>query len=104
MAQPFGFNVSSFLRTWPYEPTKGRVNVGADETVAAISRGVFLAEAGDPAFCQTNTNIDLAATNGRDHVSRSGGEGNQGGIQAEVLLGKIEGRGEVLRHVANSER
>lgn len=84
--------------------TQRRLDVGAHQPVAAIAFDVLLAQAGDPPLGQADADIDLVGTEGRDHVASAGGEGDQLGIQAEVLAGEVDRGGKMLRHVADAER
>lgn len=83
--------------------TKRCLDVGAHEPVTSVARCVLLAEAGDPAFCQADADVDLAGAEGGDHVARSGRKGDQVGVEAEVLVCEVDGRGKVLWHIAYSE-
>lgn len=83
--------------------TEWCLDVSAHEPVAAVAGRVLLSQAGDPAFCQANADVDLACTERGDHVARSGRKGDQLGIEAEVLLCEVNGRRKVLWHVSYSK-
>lgn len=77
-------------------------HVGAHETVAAVALDVFLAQTGDPALGQADADINLAGADGRDHMAGARGERDQGGVEAIVLLGKVEGGREMLGYEADA--
>lgn len=84
--------------------TERRVYISADQAIPTITLQILTAKARNPPLGEPDGGVNLAAANGRDHVAGARGEGDEGGIEAVVLLGEVEGRGEVLWHIANAER
>lgn len=52
--------------------------------VAAVLDLLLAGETGDPALCQADGNVDLIATQGSDHVSGTGGEGDKADLEWEA--------------------
>lgn len=83
--------------------TERRLNIGAHNAIAGITRLILLAKPGNPRLCEPDANVDLAGPNCRDHMARPRREWDELRVEAEVLVRKMEGGGEVLRHEADAD-
>lgn len=72
------------------ELTKRSIDVCSNQAISTISFNTLLAKTGDPSLRQTDGYINLTGTNGRDHVTCSGREGDESGIETVVLLSEEE--------------
>lgn len=85
--------------------TERCLDISANNLVASVlvTRLLSLAQAGDPALSETDTDVDLSTAQGCDHMASARGKGDELGIQAIVLLCEVDRSREVLGHKANAE-
>lgn len=72
--------------------TKRSVDICANKAISSVAFNAFFAESRNPSLCQADADVNLACTDGGDHVSSAGGEGYQRGMETVMFLGKVDGR------------